>query len=122
MSMYLMFFFAVKYRHIFVFSVRIERPTIEALVSLYMLYNSMSSFCIGARKCWFRNSGWFRIYRIISVEVRYEEILRRMFVLSAEVEGLKQLTQIEALIIPHALREPNSIIVLSFICIREPFT
>ena len=30
---------------------------------------------------------------------------------------LRQITQTEALIIPHILREPNSIIVLLFICI-----
>ena len=37
--MYLMVFFAVKYRHIFVFSVRIKRSTVEALVSLqWLLY------------------------------------------------------------------------------------
>ena len=35
----------------------------------------------------------------------YEELLRQRFVLS----------QIEALVIPHILREPNSIIVLLFI-------
>ena len=33
---------------------------------------------------------------------------------------LRQITQTEALIIPHILREPNSIIVLLFICICEP--
>ena len=34
---------------------------------------------------------------------------------------LRQITQTEALIIPHILREPNSIIVLSFICIANLF-
>ena len=41
--MYRMVFFPVKYRHILVFSVRVKRSTTEALVSLYVLYNSMSS-------------------------------------------------------------------------------
>ena len=35
---------------------------------------------------------------------------------------LRQITQTKALIIPHILREPNSIIVLLFICICEPFS
>ena len=34
---------------------------------------------------------------------------------------LRQITQTEALMIPHILREPNSIIVLLFICISKPF-
>ena len=45
-----------------------------------------------------------RIWGIIKAEV----------VLSAEAK-LRQITQTEALIIPHILREPNSIIVLLFI-------
>ena len=36
LSMYRMVFFAVKYRHILVFNVRIKRSTTEALVWLYM--------------------------------------------------------------------------------------
>ena len=35
---------------------------------------------------------------------------------------LRQIAQTEALIIPHFLREPNSIIVLLFICICKPFS
>ena len=56
MSMYRMVFFAVKYRHILVFSVRIKRSTTEALVSLYVLYNSMSSSFSNALKCLLKNS------------------------------------------------------------------
>ena len=37
--------------------------------------------------------------------------------LSAEAQRLRQVTQTEALIIPHIQREPNSIIALLFICI-----
>ena len=40
-------------------------------------------------------------------------VLRQRFVLSAEAEGcLKQIIQTEALMIPHILRERNSIILL----------
>ena len=44
-----------------------------------------------------------------SVLAGYEELLRQRFVL-----WLRQIAQTEALIIPHILREPNSIIVLLF--------
>ena len=51
--------------------------------------------------------------------MRLEEIIK------AEVcvicRRLRQITQTEALKIPPILREPNSIIVLLFICICEPF-
>ena len=54
--MYLIVFFAVKYHHILVFRGRINRSTIDAFVSLYVLYNSISSSFIKALKCLFRNS------------------------------------------------------------------
>ena len=57
---------------------------------------------------WMRSRG---IWGIIKAEVCVIYRSRR----------LRQITQTEALIIPHILREPNSIIVLLFICICEPF-
>ena len=56
---------------------------------------------------WRRSS---RIWGIIKAEVCVICRSRR----------LRQITQTEALIIPHILREPNSIIVLLFICICKP--
>ena len=57
---------------------------------------------------WMRSS---RIWGIIKAEVCVICRSRR----------LRQITQTEGLRIPHILREPNSIIVLLFICICEPF-
>ena len=57
---------------------------------------------------WMRSS---RIWEIIKAEVCVSSRSRR----------LRQVTQTKALIIPHFLREPNSIIVLLFICICESF-
>ena len=57
---------------------------------------------------WMRSS---RIWGIIKAEVCVICRSRR----------LRQITQTEALIIPHILREPNSIIVLLFICICKLF-
>ena len=58
---------------------------------------------------WMRSS---RIWGIIKAEVCVICRSRR----------LRQITQTEALIIPHILRGPNSIIVLLFICICQPFS
>ena len=57
---------------------------------------------------WMRSS---RIWGIIKAEVCVICRSRR----------LRQITQTEALIIPHILREPNWIIVLLFICICKTF-
>ena len=48
-------------------------------------------------------------------------IINSYWMRSSRIWGIIKITQTEALIIPHFLREPNSIIVLLFICICEPF-
>ena len=53
--------------------------------------------------------------------VNNKQLLNSVLVGYEELLGLGQITQTEALIIPHILREPNSIIVLFFICICKPF-
>ena len=72
--------------------------------------NTMLTFIIvnTLNNYWMRSS---RIWRIIKAEVCVICRSRR----------LRQITQTEALIIPYILRESNSIIVLLFICICEPF-
>ena len=60
------------------------------------------------------NNYWMRSSRIWGI-IKTEDCV------TCRSRRLRQITQTEALIIPYILREPNSIIVLLFICICEPF-
>ena len=60
------------------------------------------------------NYYWMRSSRILG-------IIKAEVCVICRSRRLRLITQTEALIIPHILREPNSIIVLLFICICEPF-
>ena len=58
-----------------------------------------------------------------NIRARNIAILNNYWMRSSRIWGIikAEVTQTEALIIPHILQEPNSIVVLLFICICKPF-